>query len=117
MANPNDIVSNSEQISLNRDPQLSRDLVAQLDYVDSEQDAIRRTMRQRVRWGRQGILPEQLLAQFKEFIDASSGEFEGSTNGGTVVLECSETGARLELEDTEESIDVSLSLEDEDRED
>ena len=109
MANPDDIVSNSKQISLNRDPQLSRDLVAQLDYVDSEQDAIRRTMRERVRWERQGILPEQLLAQFKKFVENSSGEFTGKTNGGAVILECSETGTRLELEESE-SGDVSLSL-------
>ncbi|NUC74962.1 hypothetical protein HTZ84_22110 [Haloterrigena sp. SYSU A558-1] len=115
MADPEDIVSDGEDISLRRDPALGRALVAEYEYVDSEQDAIRRAMRERVRWGQQGILPEQLLQAFKRFVESSTGEF-GDAGGEALVFRCAETGAELTLEDDAESAEVSLSLaEDDDR--
>ena len=116
MADPDDIVSDEEDISLRRDPELGRALVAEYEHVDSEQDAIRRAMRERVRWGQHGILPEQLLAALKQFVESSSGEFRGDSNGDRLVFRCAETGAELELEDDEDLDDISLSLEESDDE-
>ena len=77
MTDKSDTVSDEPQISLRRDPDLSRALVSQYEYVDSEQDAIRRAMRERVRWGERGLTPEGLLEQV-----VLEGEDDGGGDGG-----------------------------------
>ncbi|ELY68853.1 hypothetical protein [Natrinema versiforme] len=111
-----DIVSDSRNISLARDPQLGRDLVAQFDHVDSEQEAIKQAMRERVDWGRRGITPPELLETIQTFLEATSGQFHGETNGdGVVMVRCDVTGSEFELrevddQDLGETVDVQVSF-------
>ena len=82
MTDSSDIVTDSQQISLRRDPDLSRALVAQYEYVESEQDAIRRAMRERVRWGQKGLTPEGLLERVVRLEGTIDGGGDGDEGGG-----------------------------------
>ena len=108
-------VSPSRQISLTRPPRLSSDLAAHYPYCDEEQDVIKQAMRDMVIQHERGITPAELLEKFTIFVAATSGDLEADV-GESVRFHCSETDAELELEETEDGVDVSLSIDEDDEE-
>lgn len=103
-------VSASRQISLTRPPELASELARCYPHIDSEQDIIKQAMRDMVTQHKRGITPEQLLETFRLFVDQTGDIDAEIADDGDVLFQC-ERG-ELELENGEDSVDVSVSLED-----
>ncbi len=117
-----DRVSRERQITFTRDPRQMDWVAAQFPAPENEQAIIKTGLWAIAKQRERGLTPEGLLEKFEQFVEASSGEFRGRVEGaGDVCLQCEETGAELAFRETDDggelSIDVRVSVPDEDSDD